>query len=236
VRIHPLFKWFGSKWSSGRLYPEPQLPTIIEPFAGSAGYSLNHADKQVHLWDTHPRIAELWGWLIQEATQALVLDIPLNVPEGTDVRSLGLSAGQALLLRMWQRTNNCSECWTISKWGHLPGQWTANTRARVAEEVTAIKHWRFGLPWGAIATYHVDPPYLFNYRYGAKPFSYDELAQHLLALPAACQIMVCEAAHPKTGEIPGYLPFEHFARRVTSRRAEGNHTHSSELMWHRAAQ
>ena len=35
----PLFKWFGSKWSASKHYPRPLYDTIVEPFAGGAGYA-----------------------------------------------------------------------------------------------------------------------------------------------------------------------------------------------------
>ena len=29
----PLFKWFGSKWLSSRLYPPPEQDVIFEPYS-----------------------------------------------------------------------------------------------------------------------------------------------------------------------------------------------------------
>jgi hypothetical protein len=235
MRLHPLFKWFGSKWSASKLYPKPEHQIIIEPYAGSAGYSLNYSDRDVYIYDSHPALGKLWPWLIHAATQQLILDIPINLPVGTNIRTIGLSEGQQLLLRMWQRTNNCSDCWTVSKWGSLPGQWTANTRARVAEEVSGIKHWKWGdlgssWKWSTPATWHIDPPYLYNYRYGCK-FDHEDLAVKVSRIASDSLIIVCEATCPKTGQVPSYLPFQPFARRVTSRRKQGNNTHSNELIW-----
>src|ERR1043165_2708454 len=50
--LRPLFKWYGSKWSSSKHYPAP-LPglPVFEPFAGSAGYALRHHRHDVVLWD-----------------------------------------------------------------------------------------------------------------------------------------------------------------------------------------
>ena len=130
----PLFKWFGSKWLSARLLPPPTYPTIVEPFAGSAGYSLRHCERDVTICERDPHLLALWRWLVHKATEEAIREIPLGVPEGTDIRTLGLSHGQQLLLKTWQRTNNVGDCWTISPWGNKPGQWTSNTRARVASE------------------------------------------------------------------------------------------------------
>ncbi len=233
MKIHPLFKWFGSKWSAAKLYPEPRYNIIVEPYAGSAGYCLNYADYHCVIYDSNEQLQKLWKWLIKDATQQDILDIPINLEIGTDIRTLGLSEGQALLLKNWQRTNNVGDCWTISKWGHLPGQWTANCRARVAEESQAIKHWQFReYVWDInYATFFIDPPYLYNYRYKVKDFDYERMTDHICSLRSNTQVIVCEATCPKTGAVPDYLPFQPFARRVTSRRAAGNHTHSNELIY-----
>ena len=232
----PLFKWFGSKWLSSRLLPEPRHDVIVEPFAGGAGYSLRHAEKCVHIAETDPHISKLWKWLLKGATQAKILEIPRGVKEGTDIRTLGLSDGQALLLKSWQRTNNVGDCWTISPWGNKPGQWTANTRARVAEEVHAVKHWTF-IEGGATAafaltleaTWFVDPPYQFNYSYRSVPLDYSKLSSSVRRLRG--QVMVCEAICPKTGNVPKYLPFKFWGERITSRRKVTENHHSKELLW-----
>lgn len=235
MKVGPMFKHFGSKWSGAKHYPYPLngLP-IFEPYAGGAGYSLNHCDHPVTIWDEDKHLQTLWRWLIEEASESLIRDIPINLAEGTDIRKLGLSAGQATLLKHWQRTNNCGDCWTISPWGNKPGQWTANTRARVAEQVHAIKHWKFGIVhWTKAGTYFVDPPYLYNYRYrfGADSMNFEELAKKCRALPRHSLLIACEATCPKTGAIPDWLPFVESHKQVTSRRKETNNHHSKELVY-----
>ena len=231
----PLFKWFGSKWLSSRLLPPPEYAQIIEPFAGSAGYSLRHYASKVIIAEKDPHLFGLWGWLIDYATEAGIREIPIGVKEGTDIRKLGLSQGQALLLKTWQRTNNVGDCWTISPWGNKPGQWTANTRARVASEFHAIKHWSvrkdaFGvLGLRSKATWVIDPPYQFNYQYRMQPVDYTALARGIRALRG--QVIVCEAVCQKTGAVPTWLPFKFFGSRITSRRKAGNNHHSKELIW-----
>ena len=232
----PLFKWFGSKWLSSKTLPAPCHETIIEPFAGGAGYSLRHATRAVVLCETDPNLRALWRWLIHAATESAIRDIPLDVPEGTDIRWLGLSEGQALLLKTWQRTNNVGDCWTISPWGNKPGQWTANTRARVASEFGEIAHWSIsrlsGLDMLSVkreATWFVDPPYQHNYQYRNKPVDYARLSA--LVQENIGQRIVCEALCAKTNARPTWLPFADFGSRVTSRRKAENNHHSSELLW-----
>lgn len=234
MSIGPLFKWFGSKWGASRYYPKPMFSHIDEPFAGGAGYSLRHHTSKVRIYDSNENLGILWPWLISEATEALIREIPIGVAEGTDIRTLGLSRGQAMLLKHWQRTNNVGNCWTISPWGNKPGQWTANTRARVAEEVSAVKHWEFApCTWDSgDVTYFVDPPYMFNYRYGRSFFDFDELRKNISEIPHPRQIIACEAMCPKTGVCPDWLDFRPFRKTVTSRRKAENHHHSSELLCH----
>lgn len=230
----PLFKWFGAKWNASKHYPPPIFDYIDEPFAGSACYSLRHYAKKVRIFETNANLRELWSWLIHEATETDIRDIPINIPEGTDIRTLGLSDGQAQLLKNWQRTNNVGDCWTISPWGNKPGQWTANCRARVACESQMIKHWEFApsLYDSGEVTYFIDPPYQFNYRYGVRFFDYEDLVSKLREIPHPRQIIACEAACPKTGRVPDYLEFKPFRRTVTSRRKAENNHHSNEYMFH----
>jgi len=230
----PLFKWFGSKWLSSRLYPPPEHDIVFEPYAGSAGYSLRHHEKRIVLWESDRNVFALWRWLISEAQSSDVLEIPLGLKTGTDIRELGLTIGQQLLLKHWQRTNNVGECWTTSSWGTKPGQWTANTRARVAEQLHAVKHWKLGrIRWDKPGTYFIDPPYLYNYRYGfdSKSFNHATLAANVAKIPRPSQIIVCEAACPKTGQVPTYLPFEPFGERITSRRKKTENHHSKEYVY-----
>jgi hypothetical protein len=235
MKIHPLFKWFGSKWQSAKHYPAPMHDLIVEPFAGGAGYALNYADRDVIIWDDDPNLQALWRWIINDATPADVSDIPVGLPVGHDIRSIGLSDGQALLLKHWQRTNNVGDCWTISPWGDKPGQWTANARARVADEIMAVKHWKFEVPnWRATtATWFIDPPYFYNYRYriGLPPFSFDALAICVKGIPRDSLVIVCEATDKVSGAFPTYLPFDDSHVSVTSRRKSTQSHHSHELSY-----
>lgn len=238
MRIGPLFKWFGSKWSAARrgVYPAPLHKRIIEPFAGGAGYSLNHCDRDVTIYDADPNLKRLWPWLIKHATSAVVLEIPVGLPTGTDIRSLGLTEGQALLLKHWQRTNNVGDCWATSPWGTKPGQWTVNTRARVAEELHAIKHWKFSQydanDVDAVATWFIDPPYQHNYRYrkGLPDFDHHALGDVIRRMSWSAQIICCEAVG-KDGAEPDYLPFQPSHKQVTSRRKASQSHHSRELVF-----
>lgn len=237
--IGPFFKVFGSKWSAARAcrYPEPLHDVIFEPFAGGAGYSCKHYDREIVVREYHPEIVELWMWLIREATQAAILEIPILDPE-TDIRAVGMCRGQELLVKWWQRTNNHgTRTWMTSPWCNKPGQWTSNTRSRVAEQVSQIKHWTVLLPENKIclkdATVFIDPPYQYNYQYGSKLENsfFEGIAQRVRECEAdGCQVIACEAIG-KNGEVPNYLPFRSSHKQVTSRRKTTESHHSSELIY-----
>lgn len=236
MKIGPLFKWFGSKWQSAKHYPAPRFGAIVEPFAGGAGYSLNYCDRRVYLREIDPLLVQLWSWLINEATQQAILDMPIGLPKGTDIRSVLGDTGQALLMKHWQRTNNAGDCWTISNWDNSPGLWSANTRARVAEQVGAIKHWKLNInlpSYEGPATFFIDPMYQYNYKYrsGLTPHDYGQLAFNCIqAAEIGHQVIVCEAMG-KHGERPEWLPFRENHRSVTSRRKADQSHHSNELIW-----
>lgn len=230
--IHPLFKWFGTKWGASKHYPPPDGRPIFEPFAGSAGYSLRHDEGRVTIWESNPLLLDLWRWIISQSTEDLVREIPLDLPFGTDIRTLGLTHGQELLLKHWQRTNNYGNCWTISPWGNKPGQWTANTRARVSEEIQAVKHWKLTPPsFFEMGLHFIDPPYQYNYQYGVVNFDYAELKMLVNHIPQGSRIIACEAVCPKTGRVPDYFPFVPSHSQVTSRRKKEENHHSKELIW-----
>ena len=229
--IGPFMKVFGSKWGASRKhrYPAPKHNTIYEPFAGGAGYSCTHYDKNVILRESCFELSKLWGWLINTAKPSDIAEIPILKP-GTNILEIGLTEGQALLAKWWQRTNNHSTItWVTSSWCNKPGQWTANTRARISEEVEAIKHWKVGEHTGP-CTVFCDPPYQFNYRYGQPSLDYQALAKEMKAAKKiGSQVIVCEAVG-KNGELPKYLPFKESHSQVTSRRKATQSNHSKELI------
>jgi len=180
TRLGPLFKYFGSKWRGAKHYPAPEYQLIIGACAGGAAYEQHYANREVWLFDPDPEVAALWDYLIH-ADPAEIRALPCEgLTAGTDIRTLGLSPGGALLLKYWQRTGR-SSCWTVSnivtgenKWckehGRGPnaagstGMWHPTIRERTAVLIERIRHWKvFQAGYAEIpdveATYFVDPPY-----------------------------------------------------------------------------
>ncbi len=169
----PLFKYFGSKWRLAPYYGRPaDGETVIEPFAGSASYSMYWLQKcwrgRIVLNDADPRVADLWNWL-RVQTPASILSLPTALPEGTDFRGLGLEPSAVLFLSSWQRVGR-SWTPTVSKWGtgDFGGLWSDRVRARVAEVVPLLAHLQpvTCLPYQDLDNTHglwfVDPPYQCN--------------------------------------------------------------------------
>lgn len=215
MRRGPMFKYFGSKYRSSVHYPAPKYDLIIEPFAGGAGYSLRHREHTVLLADLDEELIDLWQWLISAAPEEIAAIPTEGLVTGQDIRTLGLSPGQAQLMRRWQRTGHCSS-WTVSNittgesdWcakhgkgqaGGNTGMWHYNTRDYLIGAVEEIRHWGaeccsyLDLPTDVEATWFVDPPYrgvkYGSYKHGLRGIDYQQLAAWCRSLPG--QVIVCE--------------------------------------------
>ena len=210
--IRPLFSFYGSKWRAARKYPAPQHSTIIEPFAGSAGYALRYPDRQVILCERDPVIAELWRYLIA-STSSEILSLPLIDTDQT-VDNLSVSAGARSLIGFWLNKGTSAPCARPSKWfrsGYQSYQfWGKEIRARTAAAVEQIKHWQiiegdYTSSPNVSATWFIDPPYLEagrRYKHGSKAIDYTHLSRW--CRERAGQVMVCENVGAE------WLPFEPF--------------------------
>lgn len=210
--LKPFWRYFGGKWRAAPHYPKPRYDTIIEPFAGAAGYALRYPERQVILVERYHVVAEIWRWLIA-ATPDDVMAVPLV--ESTDDLPSDTPDGARWLVGFCLNSATTSPCRTLSAgrrkrqaMGRGYDGWGENWRARVASQVNAIKHWKVieGDYWEAPdveGTWFVDPPYVRmgkHYRHGSKDIDYDNVA-------AWCrwwrgQVIVCEAADAT------WLPFQ----------------------------
>lgn len=94
--LRPFFPFYGSKWRSVPFYPAPAYSTIIEPFAGSAGYSLAYPQRNIVLVDADPTIAALWRYLTRVSSDE-ILRLP-DIEPGEDVHDrISLPEARALV-------------------------------------------------------------------------------------------------------------------------------------------
>lgn len=231
--LRPFWRYYGAKWRIAPRYPAPRHRTIIEPFAGAAGYSLRYPDREVILVERYHVIAEIWRWLIS-ATPDEVRAIP-TVDAVADLPSW-VSPGARWLVGMSLNTAAAEPRQTLSagcrahrEHGHgkLWG-WTGAMRERVADQVPAIKHWRiiegdYTTAPDVEASWFVDAPYRGrqgrHYIHPSSRIDYPALARWCRARRG--QTIVCEAAGAD------WLPFASFGET----HGMGQRTRSREVIW-----
>ena len=225
MRLRPFFSFYGSKWRTARRYPAPKFDTIIEPFAGSAGYAGNYADRRVVLVDADETIAGLWAYLIR-ASAAEIRALPASVETTDDVHACQEARW---LVGFWLNKGAERPRRTPSAWMRRdarPGiYWGAEVRDRIAEQVEHVRHWRVqhgdytGAP-DVTATWFVDPTYVDKgRRYRRRVEDHDALGRWCER--RAGQVIVCEQ------DGAGWLPFRPFAETKSTRGK------SSEVVWTR---
>lgn len=230
--LRPFFGYYGGKWRDAlKHYPEPQHDTIVEPFAGSAGYSLRYASRKIILCEIDPVLAEVWRYLIAVEPSEIraIPDVPVD---GTvdDLKKITQEA--KWLVGLWLNRGIAQPRVSPSKWmrdGIRPGSfWGKRVRETIASQVEAIRHWQVfnksyeECPFAEQATWFIDPPYEKAgqyYRFGSKQIDYEALATWSRARRG--QVIVCE------NEGATWLPFRKLADVKTTRA----HRRSVEVYW-----
>ena len=237
-RLRPFFGYYGGKWRDTPQYPAPLHRTIVEPFAGSAGYSLHFPASRVILYERDPIVAGVWDYLIKVKRRE-VLRLPLfeGVESVDDLN--GVCPQAKSLIGFWLNRGVASPRKRPSKWMRSkirPGSfWGERVRDTIAHQVEHIRHWKIrnrsykACPVTTAATWFIDPPYETagqHYRFGSKTIDYEELAAWCQSRTG--QVIVCEHAGAK------WLDFEvkAQARIKTTRRGRL----SPEVWWYRPSQ
>lgn len=229
--LRPFFGYYGGKWRDAlKHYPEPEHDTIVEPFAGSAGFSLRYFTKKVVLCDVDPVLAEVWRYLIRVKPKE-ILSIPDLAPDGS-IDDLKVSQEAKWLVGFWLNRGASSPRKGPSKWmrdGIRPGSfWGDRVRHTIASQVDAIRHWQVhnrsysNCPVRRKATWFVDPPYEGagrHYRFGSEKIDYEALADWCKSRTG--QVIVCE------NKGATWLPFQDLADVKTTR----GDCRSKEVYW-----
>ena len=235
--LRPFWRYYGGKWLAAPSYPPPRCETIIEPFAGAAGYSLRYPDHNVILVEKYPVIAEIWRWLIA-ASAADVLAIPCvdvvdDLPADTPLGAKFLVGFHMNAATTRPRRRISSGLLRQRVSGRDSGcGWSPTTRERVASQVERIKHWRivegdYTRVANMYATWFIDPPYIGRaggyYKYGSDTLNYGQLAAWCRRRTG--QVIVCEAG------TAGWLPFQphRVIKASTMNTTSGGWSH--ELIW-----
>lgn len=235
--LKPFFTYFGGKWRAAAIYPAPAHDRIIEPFAGSAGYSLRYPDRDVWLNDADPIVAGTWAYLVR-VTEREILALPDLTPDQT-VDDLDLPQEARWLIGWWLNKGSAQPKRRPSTFmrdypTHATSFWGRAVRERIAQQLPAIRHWTVTnddyeeLPthaWNHPTTWFVDPPYQAagtHYRWGSDRIDFPRLGRWCRALTG--QVIVCE------NEGADWLPFQPYlaAKGTAGGRRSGV---SREVIW-----
>ena len=223
---------YGSKVANAHRYPAPLHDTIVEPFAGGAGYSLLHHERQVILVDADPNISNVWRYLIDTAPDE-ILQLPLIEP-GQDVRELDCCEGGRLLIS-WCVDQAPGPRWHLRKAAAArlalgrADFWGARRRAQAALIAGRVKHWRifaghYSYAPAVEATWFVDPPYFDGGKhYRTHTIDYPSLA--LWCRERRGQVIVCER------QGADWLPFRPLYDAPTLVTKPGKRARSFEAIW-----
>lgn len=232
--LKPFWNYYGGKFRDAPRYPAPVESTIVEPFAGAAGYGLRHYQRNVILVEKYPVIAEMWRYLIAVSAAEVrriplvdsVNDLPSWVPAGaryligfcmndacTEPRT-SLSAGRIKLRQMGRKFQG----------------WGEGRRERVASQVDKIRHWKivegdYTQAPDVRATWFIDPPYSgpAGRYYKHREVDYEALGEWCHTRNS--HVIVCE------NEGADWLPFQPFS--VFRQSVNGGR--SREMAWERRA-
>jgi len=216
--------YFGAKYMRAPRYPAPLHDTIIEPFAGAAGYSVRNHERNVILIDRSEYIAGVWSYLIHVGA-AEVASLPLLRP-GDTVDDLKIPQEAKWLIGFWINQGSSTPKKTMGgRWtNRKTGTWGDVARARLSSQVEHIRHWKvihgdYRDAPNVDATWFIDPPYQEqgkNYPYQID--DYDVLARWCRSRIG--QVMVCES------EGADWLEFRPITTVVG-----GTHRKTTEVLW-----
>jgi len=162
-----MFPYFGGKKRLCKEYPKPKYNMIIEPFGGSAGYSIFHEYKNVILCEKFEPIRELWKYLINKCTPERIMQFKTYRP-GDNVRKEDpngkpYNEHELLLLYMHAFRFNGGQKKLKYPFSFTNTMFVEKTKKRLAKKLSIIKEWRvlddFKNAPDIKATWFIDPPY-----------------------------------------------------------------------------
>ena len=227
-----LISYYGSKCRLAPKYPYPMYDTIIEPFAGGAGYSLFHRHKNVVLYEKDWKTYSVINYIIQSDPQE-ILNLPLIEPF-QPIKDLDCCQEAKWLIGYWVNAAASRPRQTLSKWGresHGKGGkdfWSETRRRKIAQLSAEIKHWKIHNDSyencdNVDATWFIDPPYQnagVYYSESSKNIDFNHLSQFCQSRNG--QVIVCE------NDGADWLPFQHFRKMVGTKKKP-----STEVVWYK---
>lgn len=206
-----MWSYYGSKTNLVHLYPRPKHGRIIEPFAGTARYSLRYFDREVLLVDKYEVIVRIWKWL-QKCAPGDVLGLP-RFKAGDNINKVTYDCEEARFLvgfLVGFGFTNPRQTAT-PRLRHRPGAMD-HTIKQIAGSLWKIRHWEIRhASYDEIsnqeATWFIDPPYQHGghcYKCNNKKIDFASLAEWVRT--RAGQVIVCENTKAD------WLPFRSMAK------------------------
>ena len=193
-----MFSYYGSKSKIVQYYPQPTHDKIIEPFAGSARYSLRYWEKDILLVDKYKVIVDIWHYL-QRASKKDILGLPeINLNFNLeDNRHLSQVEKNLIGFMIADAQTKPSKKLT-KKWFSLRPNKIKHRINGIIDLLPKIKHWK--IVQGSYenlenenATWFIDPPYQFGgeyYTQSNKNIDFSSLANWCKSRNG--QVIVCE--------------------------------------------
>ena len=189
-----MWSYYGRKTKVIDYYPHPIHDKIIEPFAGTAVYSLynNNWEKDITLLDKYDIVIKTWHYL-QNTTREQILSLPeMNYKDKIDDHEY-LSQEEKWLIGFNINGGSTQPKKTTMKFN----VWN-RVKLQIADNLYKIKHWdiREGDYHdldNVEATWFIDPPYQHGgkyYRHGTKNLDFQELGEWSTSRNG--QIIICE--------------------------------------------
>ncbi len=212
-----MFYYFGRKSRIAPKYPRPLFETVIEPFAGSAAYTLHWKPHKALLLDKDQRVIDLWHRLIAMGKEGLEAAEPPEI--GTFTTDFWH------LLSIASNASSTKNGLTVSEWSNRA--WEFGRKIALRDLETAERYtYEAGDYTDAPdveATWFIDPPYqriVYGYKFGSRGIDYDHLRDWVLSRKG--QVIVCEQ------EGADWLPFKPLCTQQTTRA-----TGTKEVIWTR---
>lgn len=192
-----MFYYYGRKKKIVDYYPNPKNQKIIEPFAGSAAYSMKYWDLDIHINEKDPKIFELWRYLIEDCTDNDLYNLPI-LEQGESLNNEKysyLKPAEQYLIGFYLNSGSAQPKRSPAKFN----KWNEKTIKELVIDLKKIKHWKItNLDYMGLdninATWFVDPPYSGSggsyYRLSNKHIDFNYLSSW--CKERIGQVIVCE--------------------------------------------
>jgi hypothetical protein len=220
-----MFPYYGSKSELVKYYPKPLHHRIVEPFAGSARYSLMYWENDITLVDAYEVVIKVWQYL-KAASPSDIMGLPKLI-KGADVRDFNLSEPETLFLQMMAGVAVTTPRNKVSYFA-AEQNGRKNRMKLIANNLYKIRHWNIvhgsyeQIP-NTVATWFIDPPYeVGGSAYKVCKINYQHLREW--SLDRRGQVIICE--NEGATWLPAFYPIRKY-RGVKNTRIEGFYTNNA---------